>query len=262
LIGAGNVGTAIAIRLVDLGWDVDVANSRGPHTLHDFARLTGAHAVTIDEIGPDVDLLVLAVPLASVPGLLRVIQRLDPDTVVVDTGNYVPPRDGSIRDVVGGLPETAWVAQQLGIPVVKAFNNIVAGSLATAGTAAGTTGRVALPVCGDDPRARTVVMQLVEELGFTAYDGGSLDASWRQQPGQPAYCTNPTITELPSLLARADRAAGPRRRDQALKVALKLPATFPADVLTRASRFSSGLDRWKPAAWLATARVGLALLRS
>jgi predicted dinucleotide-binding enzyme len=261
LIGAGNVGTAIATRLVQLGWEVDVANSRGPQTLQDFARQTGARAVTIDEIGSGAELLVLAVPLVSIPELQRVIQHLPPHAVVVDTGNYVPPRDGVIPEIVDGLPETAWVAQRLGVPVVKAFNNIIAGSLATTGTTVGTVGRVALPVSGDDPRGRTVVMRLVEDLGFTPHDSGALDESWRQQPGQPAYCTNPTIAELPALLERADQAEGPGRRDQALKVALKLPATFPAAVLTRASRFSVGLDRWKLAAWIATARVGLALLR-
>ena len=261
LIGAGNVGTALATRLVELGWDVDVANSRGPQTLQEFARRTGARAVAIDEIGRGLHLLILAVPLSSIPALRHVIGRLDSDTVVVDTGNYVPPRDGSIRDIVDGQAEPAWVAEQLGIPVVKAFNNIVAGSLGSAGTPAGTRERVALPVCADDPRARTVIMRLVDELGFTAYDAGSLDASWRQQPGQPAYCTNPTVAELPTLLGRADKVAGPGRRDQALKIALKLPPTFPADVLTRASRLSAGLDRWRPAAWLAVARVGLSLIR-
>lgn len=263
LIGAGNVGTALATRLVELDWSVDVANSRGPRTLQDFARRTGARAVAVDDIGTegDLHLLILAVPLAGVPGLQPVVQRLSPDTVVVDTGNYVPSRDGTIPAITDGLPETAWTARQLDAPVVKAFNNIVAGSLATAGAPAGTPRRVALPVCGDDTRARARVMELVEELGFTAHDGGPLADSWRQQPGQPAYCTNPTISELPTLLARADRAKGPARRDQALKVALKLPATFPADVLTQASRFSAGLDRSRPETWLAVARVGLALLR-
>jgi len=246
---------------VQVGWAVDVANSRGPETLQQFAQLTGARPLGIDTIGRGVELLVLAVPLANIGELRSVIERLDPGTTVVDTGNYVPPRDGLIPEIVAGMPETAWSARQLGVPVVKAFNNIVAGSLATTGSTPGATRRVALPVCGDDSLAVAAVMELVEELGFHAHDGGRLLESWRQQPGQPAYCTNPTITELPSLLERADQGAGPGRRDQALKIALKLPAAFPADVLTRASRFSAGLDRWKLTAWLATIRVGLALLR-
>jgi predicted dinucleotide-binding enzyme len=261
LIGAGNVGTAIATRLVEVGWDVSVANSRGPTTLLEFQRHTGAKAVNVDAIGSNIDVLILAVPFSSVSGLRHVVQRLSPGTIVVDSSNYVPSRDGAIAEITKGVPETAWIAGQLGVPVVKAFNNIVAGSLATAGTAAGAEGRVALPVCGDDLESRRLIMKLVEELGFTAYDGGPLDASWRQQPGQPAYCTNATASELPALLARADRAKGSARRDQVMKVALRIRGGFPADVLTRASRFAAGLDRGRPSAWLATARVGLEILR-
>jgi 8-hydroxy-5-deazaflavin:NADPH oxidoreductase len=47
-------------------------------------------------------------------------------TVVVDTCNYYPDRrDGNIGPIDEGLPESRWVEQQLGRPVVKAFNNIV-----------------------------------------------------------------------------------------------------------------------------------------
>jgi 8-hydroxy-5-deazaflavin:NADPH oxidoreductase len=48
-------------------------------------------------------------------------------------------------------------------------------------------GRLALPVAGDDARAKKVVLQLVDELGFDGVDDGGLDDSWRQQPGTPVY---------------------------------------------------------------------------
>ena len=48
-------------------------------------------------------------------------------------------------------------------------------------------GRIALPVAGDDDAAKTVVLKLVEELGFDGVDAGGLDESWRQQPGTPVY---------------------------------------------------------------------------
>ena len=37
------------------------------------------------------------------------------------------------------------------------------------------------------PTAKTVVLKLVEELGFDGVDAGGLDKSWRQQPGTPVY---------------------------------------------------------------------------
>jgi 8-hydroxy-5-deazaflavin:NADPH oxidoreductase len=74
------------------------------------------------------------------------------------------------------------VAERLGRPVIKAFNNIVFKSLLENGRPAGAAGRIALPVAGDRPFGRAKVVQLVEDLGFGAVDAGSLAESWRQQP--------------------------------------------------------------------------------
>jgi predicted dinucleotide-binding enzyme len=71
--------------------------------------------------------------------------------------------------------------------VVKAFNNIYARSLAEGGKPKGARGRIALPIAGDDPRGKAIVMRLVDELGFDPVDAGGLDESWRQQPGTPVY---------------------------------------------------------------------------
>src|SRR5208282_6756191 len=102
-----------------------------------------------------------------------------PDSVVVvDTGNYYPQqRDGRIDGIEAGGTESRWVAQQLRRPVVKAFNNIYAQHLLELGQPKGTTGRIALPVAGDDPAAKAVVLRLVDELGFDGVDGGTLDES-------------------------------------------------------------------------------------
>ena len=54
----------------------------------------------------------------------------------------------------------------------------------------GAAGRIALPVAGDDEGAKGIVIRLVEELGFDGVDAGSLDDSWRQQPGTPVYGTD------------------------------------------------------------------------
>src|SRR5262249_44808421 len=104
--------------------------------------------------------------------------------VVVDTGNYYPrQRDGRIVEIESGMPESRWVEQKLERPVIKAFNNIYARHLLERGRPRGSPGRIALPVAGDDAKAKAVVLQLVDELGFDAVDAGGLDDSWRQQPG-------------------------------------------------------------------------------
>src|SRR5439155_12962100 len=99
-----------------------------------------------------------------------------------------------------------WVAQQIGRPVIKAFNNILASSLREKGLPKGTHGRIALSVAGDSLDAKTAVLRLVDDLGFDPVDGGDLDESWRQQPGTPAYCRDLEAAALRRALAEADRS--------------------------------------------------------
>lgn len=180
----------------------------------------------------------------------------------MDASNYYPLRDGAIAAIDDGLPESAWVSRQLGVPVIKAFNNIIAERLATCGRAKGDRHRIALPVAGDDPAARTAIMDLVETLGFSAFDAGAISQSWRQQPGQPAYCTDPTLAELPLLLNRADRNDALRNRDRTARILPRLPDAYPAGELVQVSRLFAGLDLLKPASWFAVLHLGYTLLRS
>jgi predicted dinucleotide-binding enzyme len=55
-----------------------------------------------------------------------------------------------------------------------------------------TLDRVALPISGDNPKAKEIVAQLIDRIGFDSVDAGTIAESWRQQPGAPVYCTNPT----------------------------------------------------------------------
>lgn len=189
IIGAGQIGGTLTRRLTALGHRVAVANSRGPGTLRALAAATGATAVWAVEAVHDVDLVVVTIPEKRIPELPAGLFVDAPERmVVVDTGNYYPrQRDGLIAPIEDGVPESVWVEQQLGRPVIKAFNNIRAEHLLDLGKPEGTPGRIALPVAGDDPEAKATVMALVRELGFDPVDAGGLDSSWRQQPGTPVY---------------------------------------------------------------------------
>ena len=71
------------------------------------------------------------------------------DVPVVDTGNYYPGlRDPQIPEIDAGIPHSVWVSKQLGRPVIKAFNNILAYSLAELGLPEGSPGRLAIAVAG------------------------------------------------------------------------------------------------------------------
>jgi 8-hydroxy-5-deazaflavin:NADPH oxidoreductase len=211
IIGAGNIGGTLARRLASLGHDVAVANSRGPETLTQLAAQTGATAVTVEEAAKGRELVVVTIPLKNVPDLPAGLFDDSPDEmVVVDTSNYYPQqRDGLIQEIENGVPESRWVEKNLGRPVVKAFNNIYAQHLLERGKPAGTPGRIALPVAGDDPGAKAIVMNLVDQLGFDPVDAGSLDTSWRQQPGTPVYATDYDVEGVRRALSEAtpDRTA-------------------------------------------------------
>jgi predicted dinucleotide-binding enzyme len=189
IIGAGNIGGALTRRFRAAGHEVSVANSRGPQTLTDLARETGAKAVTVADAVRDKDVVVVTIPLKAMKDLPRTLfSAASKDLVVIDTGNYYPQqRDGRIDAIENGTPESRWVEQQIGRPVIKVFNNIFAAHLQNNGKPAGATGRIALPVAGDDARAKQVVKRLIDEIGFDAVDAGSIDESWRQQPGSPVY---------------------------------------------------------------------------
>jgi predicted dinucleotide-binding enzyme len=206
IIGAGQIGGTLTRRLTALGHEVFVANSRGPETLADLAAETGATAVPVREAVRGVDLVVVTIPEKNVPQLpAGLFADTDKRVVVIDTGNYYPrQRDGRIEAIETGLPESRWVEQQLGRPVVKAFNNIYARHLLELGRPAGTAGRIALPVAGENDAAKAVV-PLIDELGFDGVDAGGLDESWRQQPGTPVYTKDFDAAGVRRALAEARR---------------------------------------------------------
>jgi predicted dinucleotide-binding enzyme len=206
IIGAGHIGGNLAQLLVRHGHQVAVANSRGPQTLGAVAQRTGATPVEVADAPRDAEVVIVAVPLKAVAELpAGLLDNAAPGAAVIDTNNYYPQRDGRIRPLDDGTVSSRWVGEQLGHPVVKVFNNIVAQQLLDRPTAPGTDGRRALPVTGDDERAKRVVLELVDQLGFDAVDIGGLDESWRYEPGTPAYGPDVDAAQLVALLNQAER---------------------------------------------------------
>jgi 8-hydroxy-5-deazaflavin:NADPH oxidoreductase len=209
IIGAGHIGGTLARRLTALGHEVSIANSRGPETLAALAQETGAKPVTVREAARAGEVVIVTIPEKNVPRLpVDLFAGVPANVVVVDTGNYYPRnRDGHIEAIEQGMPESRWVSDRLRRPVVKAFNNIYARHLLERGKPVGTPKRIALPVAGDDKRAKEIVLRLVDELGFDGVDAGTLDESWRQQPGTPVY-----VADLDAAgVMRALSAAKPER---------------------------------------------------
>jgi 8-hydroxy-5-deazaflavin:NADPH oxidoreductase len=214
IIGAGNIGGTLTRRFTALGHKVFVANSRGPETLKDLAAETGATPVTVEQAAQAGDVVIVTIPLRSISSLpAGLFAKTSKNVVVVDTGNYYPQqRDGRIDGIENGMTESRWVEQQLGRPLVKAFNNIYAEHLYKLGRPSGSRGRIALPVAGDDAAAKAVVLRLIDELGFDGVDAGGLDESWRQQPDTPVYGTDLDANGVRRALAKASKKRKPEWR--------------------------------------------------
>jgi len=184
MIGSGRIGGALTRRLTQLGHDVVIANAHGPETLADLVGETGATATSTTDLPADADVVVVAIPFAAIADL----PQLPRAAVIVDAVNYVPGlRDPEVPAIEAGEPESMWTADQLGLPVVKALNTIAARSLQQRSRPRGAADRIAAPVAGDDEASKQLVIDLVDALGFDAFEAGNLPDSWRQQPGTPVY---------------------------------------------------------------------------
>jgi 8-hydroxy-5-deazaflavin:NADPH oxidoreductase len=198
IIGTGEMGICLATKFVEHGHTVSIANSRGPASLEQLAGNIRAEAATVDAVIKNKKVIVVSIPSKNVPDLPKdLFKQLPKDVVVIDTCNYYPAlRDGTIPALDQSGIDSLWVQEQLGIPVVKVFNSILATSLQKLGRSKGEKNRIAMAVSGDNTRAKELVFELVEALGFNPFDIGAIAQSWKQQPGSSIYCRDLTHEEL------------------------------------------------------------------
>lgn len=206
IIGAGNIGQALARGFVDHGYDVVIANSRGPETLADFVATLGdrARAATAQEAAEAGDIVVVTVPLKAYRDIP--VEPLRGKTVL-DTNNYYWERDGHIAELDEKRTTTAQMLQDH-LPestVVKAFNHIGAAEILTTGSPAGTPGRRALATASDSDEGVALITGIYDAFGFDTVNIGPLADSWRIERDTPGYGIRQTRDELEQNLARAER---------------------------------------------------------
>jgi predicted dinucleotide-binding enzyme len=224
------MGGILARHLAKRGHHVLIANSRGPESLTALAAEIGATPGSVVDAAKAREIVILAIPTKAVADLPRgLFANVADGVIVIDIGNYHPElRDGRVDAIDRGMLDSQWVAQQIGRPVIKAFNNILAKSLLEKGVPRGTTGRIALSVFGDSLDAKAAVLRLVDDLGFDPVDGGDLYESWRQQPGTPAYCRDFEAAALWRALAKADRSRiAEYRAEQEARIRRNIAAQKP-----------------------------------
>lgn len=206
IIGAGNIGSALARAVISLGDDVVIANSRGPETLEDLVHELGpqARAATAAEAGAAGDVVVVTVPLKALADIP--VDELA-GKIVLDTDNYYFERDGHIAELDAGEATVSGLLQQH-LPtskVVKAFNHLGARDIGTTGSPAGSPDRRALATSSDYPEAVHFVTDLYDRLGFDTVDTSPLSESWRVERDRPAYGVRQNAAELRDNLAKATR---------------------------------------------------------
>ena len=206
IIGAGHIGSQVARVAIANGYDVVIANSRGPETLADLVAELGpkARAATAQEAAAAADVAVVTVPLRAIDDLPA--EQLA-GKIVLDTNNYYFERDGHIEALDKGETTTSELVQRA-LPsskIAKAFNHIFASEITSDGTPAGTPDRRALATAGDDAEAVAFVTRFYDEAGFDTVNVGTLSESWRVERDRPAYVVRQTAEELTANLAIANR---------------------------------------------------------
>jgi predicted dinucleotide-binding enzyme len=213
IIGIGYIGGTLARKLASAGHEVRVANSKGADAVRPFADEIGVTAADTNGAISGADLVILSIPLLAIENLPKdLFKNLPANVPVIDTSNYYPGlRDPQIADLDAGEVESVWVSRQIGRPIIKAFNNILAYSLAELGQPKGAAGRLAVAVAGDDAAAKKIAMAIVNEVGFDPVDGGPLAESWRQQPLTPGYCCDFDAHTMRKALDAAVKGEAPTR---------------------------------------------------
>lgn len=185
IIGAGNIGRAVAGQFSRVGIDVGLAASRGVAAVRDVAAAIGP-SVTAVEVSDalDADVVVLAVPFEAVKDLVGQVADWQ-GRIVVDATNAIDYSDFSPADLGGRASSDLVEDWATGAHVVKAFGHTWAKVLGhEPGDAQG--GRRVLFVSGNHPDVNTRIAQLVSQLGFEPLDLGRNDqGGLLQQFGGP-----------------------------------------------------------------------------
>ncbi|HTS51896.1 MAG TPA: NAD(P)-binding domain-containing protein [Burkholderiales bacterium] len=196
IIGSGNIGGSLGVLWAQAGYDV-FFSSRHPDQLGDLVRRAGpsARAGTPREAAAFGEVVLISVPYGAVPELGRDLAPELAGKVVLETGNPYPSRDGAMAEPAlekgTGLSSQEFLP---GVRLVRAFNSVPAGALASGANRSGE--RIAIPLAGDDADALELASRLVRDAGFEPVVVGSLASAKEFDRGTSVYGQALTAREL------------------------------------------------------------------
>ena len=189
IIGAGNIGRALAKKLAVAGYQVEICNSRGPGSLASFVRETGENITAVTaEKAADNEVVILAVRWVNVEEVLKRTAYAMVGKILIDTTNPIL-NDGSYAELFG-LGSSEIVSFLIpGAFLVKAFNALRAEWIDDEPLFFG--GRRVVFYSGDDARAKVTVNRIIRQIGFSPVDIGDLETGNNlQQAGKPLALKN------------------------------------------------------------------------
>jgi predicted dinucleotide-binding enzyme len=200
IIGAGSLGGTVGRLWVQAGHEV-LFSSRHPDELVSMTRQLGPRASAgtprqAAEFGP---VVLIAVPYGALPQLGRELQEVLRGKIVLDASNPAPGSEDALarEAMANGVAQTS--AKYLpGTRLVRAFSAVDASAVAA--SAGRQSGKLAVPVAGDDAQAVQVAVQLVRDAGCEPLVVGNLAAASSFQRGGPGFRANTTAPELRRLL--------------------------------------------------------------
>jgi predicted dinucleotide-binding enzyme len=193
-LGAGIVAQTIARHVLPLGHKVVLSNSRGPDSIAALARELGPGATAATpRQATEQDLVVLAVNWTSVQAALFTVPDWTGRTLVDATNRVAGLSPFTLGDISGRTSSEIVADLAPGARVVKAFNSV---PMSWIGDFSPSKPRTVLFVSGDHADAKKRVADLVEQIGLTAVDLGSLAVGGRlQQLGGPLAGIRLTFSE-------------------------------------------------------------------
>jgi 8-hydroxy-5-deazaflavin:NADPH oxidoreductase len=202
IIGAGNMGSALARRWIKAGHTVSLSFARNTATLNTLAAELGPNASVASpaEAASSADVVLLSVPYDALDDAITAIGSPNaPKPLITTVSPYAADFTGSNVDLVSRLGSHS-AAEEIAtrlptLHVVEAFNLTFADLIAQE-TLPFDDIRPTVPLCGDNASAKQMVASLIDDAGLTSLDVGSLRVARTLEPMATAWVQLAAVSGL------------------------------------------------------------------
>lgn len=204
ILGAGKIGLALATLWLRAGHSVCLG-SRNPEKLQSVVDTLGlkVSVKNIRDAAAENAIILLAVPYSAVNDLISEIKNEVSNKIIIDATNPfgISPEGHVISTLGPKVTAGTYMAQLLpNSIVIRAFTHILDELLVSRGTK--QPGLFAIAIAGDNPAAKLIVSDLVNDTGFVPLDIGTLSESAPLDPGGVLFPQVFTLADMQLALKR------------------------------------------------------------